>query len=203
MLAITNCTNVGNKSDKMSLASMPSSAVTIKGHMPVLACQPEGTTPGGWSHCVPGLQGTLEVKQPGPMMHDPLWIALVVTGSCSLQETGSPADTTEEAVVACAQSNLSPWNSQPRSSVCPRAALPHDRPLNPCRQFSCPLQVFPRQSRPSSSILPRMTYMVSSPLIISTLTFEERKCYSPRQPMPRAEFHDLSSSRGDFLGPQG
>lgn len=83
MLAITDHTDVGNKSDKVSLASMPSSAVTIKGHKRVLACQPEGIIPGGWSHCVPGLPGTLEVTESGPMMHDPLWIALVVTGSCS------------------------------------------------------------------------------------------------------------------------
>lgn len=83
MLATTDCTDVGNKSDKVSLASMPSSAVTIKGHKRVLACQPEGIIPGGWSHCVPGLRGTLEVTESGPMMHDPLWIALVVTGSCS------------------------------------------------------------------------------------------------------------------------
>lgn len=83
MLASTDCTDVGNKSDKVSLASVPSSAVTIKGHKRVLACQPEGIVPGGWTHCVPGLRGTLEVTESGPMMHDPLWIALVVTGSCS------------------------------------------------------------------------------------------------------------------------
>lgn len=83
MLATTDCIDVGNKSDKVSLASMPSSAVTIKGHTCLLACQPEGIVPGGWSHCVPGLRGTLEVTESVPMMHDPLWIALVVTGSCS------------------------------------------------------------------------------------------------------------------------
>lgn len=66
MLAITNCTDVGNKSDKMSLASMPSSTVTIKGHKHVLACQPAGTIPEGWSHHVPGLQGTLKSQSQAP-----------------------------------------------------------------------------------------------------------------------------------------
>ena len=150
MLAITDCTDVGNKSDKVSLASMPSSAVTIKGHKRVLACQPEGIIPGGRSHCVPGLRGTLEVTESGPMMHGSPLDSPGGDRELFLQEAVSPADATEKAAVACSESNLSPWNSQPQSPACPRAALPHDRPPNPCRQLSCPLQVFSRQSRPSS-----------------------------------------------------
>lgn len=152
MLAITNCTDVGNTSDKMSLASMPSSAVTIKGHKPVLACQPEGTIPGGWSHCVPGLQGNLEVTVSGPMMHDPLWIALVVTGSCSCRRLALLQTPLRRLLWLELNPVCLPGTRSHGLQPALWAALPHDRLLNPCRQFSCPLQVFSRQSRPGSSI---------------------------------------------------
>jgi hypothetical protein len=61
----------------------------------------------------------------------------------------------------------------------------------------------PGKAAPDFLFFPQMTHMVSSPLIVSTLTFRERKYCSPSQSFDRAEFHDLSLGRGDILGSQG
>lgn len=71
----------------------------------------------------------------------------------------------------------------------------------PADSSHVPFQSSPGKAAPALLTLPPMTYMVSSPLSVSILTFGERKYCSPSQPFDRAEFHDLSVGRGDIWVP--
>lgn len=64
--------------------------------------------------------------------------APVLSGACLPRTTPPPPSPSLPSLPSGATGNT-------------RLLLPHDRPLNPCRQCSCPLPVFSRHSRPGLS----------------------------------------------------
>lgn len=162
-LVTANCIDVVTKGDGGVLsqqALLPSRGASVCSCLPARV----NPFPEHGSLCL-GLESTSAIMESGPSNAQTLWAAPSVTRSCFCRRQALHHQALLGRVaVLHPEPNLSPYISlcpppvPPRSQACPPELLgtswlplPHDRPPNPCRQLSCPLAVFSRQSRPGPS----------------------------------------------------
>lgn len=176
----------------MTWCPQPASDIAIKGcwrgFLPARRSEP---IPTAWSHSVGGWKGPLPSWSLAPRNAQTLWAALWVTGRRqALHQQASLG----RVAVSHAEQNLSPQNSPSQAPLAPQLALQscwepagslcHMTGLQILADSShVPFRSSPGKAALALLTLPPMTYMVSSPLSVSILTFGERKYCSPRQPL--------------------